>query len=64
MLAYQVRLYNLVTSCCYFFSMHSGNFFEHHDRHYQFDGKINYINVRPGIGDPAIFHLPEACKNL
>jgi len=38
-----------------------GVLFEHHGRQYQFDLRVNYWNVRHGIGNPVIFELPSIC---
>jgi len=42
----------------------SGAAFEHQRRNYQFDADIHFFDVRPGVGNQAIFELPEACMKL
>jgi hypothetical protein len=39
-----------------------GSFLEHHNRHYQFDGAVQFWNIRHGIGNPIIFEIPHMCR--
>jgi len=37
----------------------SGVFFDHHS----FEARINYWDVKLGVGNPIVFELPKACEN-
>jgi len=42
----------------------SGAIFSHQQDRYTFDAEIRFYDVRPGIGNGAIFELPESCRKL
>jgi len=39
-----------------------GVFFEHHDHVRTFEGRVDFFNVKHGIGNPVIFEIPPFCK--
>eukprot|EP01128_Nolandella_sp_AFSM9_P010355 TRINITY_DN7136_c0_g1_i1.p1 TRINITY_DN7136_c0_g1~~TRINITY_DN7136_c0_g1_i1.p1 ORF type:complete len:198 (-),score=62.08 TRINITY_DN7136_c0_g1_i1:197-790(-) len=41
-----------------------GVFLSHHEKTFTLEDKINYINVRHGIADRAIFELPFSCQQI
>jgi len=38
-----------------------GWFLTHHDNHVSFGAEVRYFNVRHGIGNPAVWIIPEHC---
>lgn len=40
----------------------SGIFLEHHQRNYKFDSRVDFWNVKIGIGNPIVFELPDVCR--
>jgi hypothetical protein len=41
-----------------FFSYFSGTFFDHH----RWEARIDYWDVKLGVGNPIVFELPKACE--
>jgi len=42
----------------------SGAFFRHQQDRYSFEARIEFFDFRHGIGNEAIFELPDSCRNL
>jgi len=42
----------------------SGAIFSHQQQRFTFESEIRFYDVRPGIGNAAIFELPDSCRKL